>query len=400
MTGWDPSSVRALYESMIRIANESPDIREALRRGLAHVCEATGWPLGHAMLVTRSGLEPSRIWFVEDGARFETFRRITEDVRLAFEEGEGPLRRTAATGRAAWLVDVTTEADYQRARLADDIGVRGGAIIPVLVGDETVAVLEFYAPEPIQPEQDLLDVMRHAGVQLGRVFERQRVREAERRTLEAERDYLSMAAHEFTSPLATAGAALALLRAPDELSDEETQELLAVAGRAFESLRIITRNFLVDARLHGGAIRAHMETVEVTEILHEALADVPSLADEASVVGGAGLTVEADPFLLRQSVVNLLTNAERHGSPPIILRAVQKDGRVKISVTDHGPGVPSEFAPRLFERFARARRGGAGVGLGLEIVASLVALQDGHVQYHPNEPTGATFVISLPAATG
>ncbi|MDP9022947.1 MAG: HAMP domain-containing histidine kinase [Actinomycetota bacterium] len=390
--------VRRLYEAITVVANEALDIAEALHRGLSHVCGAMGWPVGHAMLVAGDRLTPTEIWFLEDPDEFSVFREVTGTVTFELSEQHGPLRATATRREPTWLVDVTAERGFQRARLADDLGVRGAMIIPVLVGDESVAVLEFYSRDPVEPDRDVLEVMRYVGVQLGRVFERQRVKDAEGRTLDAERRYLRIAAHEMTAPLATASGYLQFLLNTDHISDEERERVLRAVRGALETLQRITTNFLIDARLHAGSIRAHTEATSVAKVVRDAVSDVPTVTTAVQVRCPDGLLVQADGFLLRQAIVNLLTNAERYGEPPVTVACRRLDGLVEMVVSDQGPGVEHEFVPRLFERFTRASDIGQGTGLGLEIVAGLVALQGGRVRYEPNRPRGASFIITLPHA--
>ena len=79
-----------------------------------------------------------------------------------------------ASGEPTWVVDVTKDTNFPRAKLAEDIGVKSGVAFPVLVGDDVVAVLEFFSAEPLEPEETMLEVMASVGTQLGRVVERER----------------------------------------------------------------------------------------------------------------------------------------------------------------------------------------------------------------------------------
>ncbi|MFA7165437.1 MAG: ATP-binding protein, partial [Desulfoplanes sp.] len=72
--------------------------------------------------------------------------------------------------------------------------------------------------------------------------------------------------------------------------------------------------------------------------------------------------------------------------------------RVRIQISDNGPGLTSEERSRIFEPYFSRKRG--GTGLGLAIVKSVVDDHRGYVRVHPNSPTGTTFVIELPAAKG
>lgn len=143
------------------------------------ICTYTGWPVGHVYVVdedTPEDLRPTTIWYLEDRQRFETFRQTTEATRLT--RGQGLPGRVLASGKAAWITDVTLDANFPRATAAQDIGVRAGFGFPVPVGTAVAAVLEFFSDEAVEPDETLLEGMTHIGTQLGRVVERQHAEEA------------------------------------------------------------------------------------------------------------------------------------------------------------------------------------------------------------------------------
>jgi signal transduction histidine kinase len=111
--------------------------------------------------------------------------------------------------------------------------------------------------------------------------------------------------------------------------------------------------------------------------------------------------VRADPAYLDEIVVNLVENADKYGAPPITVSAHQAGDVVELTVSDHGPGVPEDFVPRLFERYTRADDTPdhpRGSGLGLYLVDKLARACGGSVRYEPNHPHGARFIVTLPAA--
>jgi len=109
------------------------------------------------------------------------------------------------------------------------------------------------------------------------------------------------------------------------------------------------------------------------------------------------LTAVADRMVLDRVVSNLLANAERHGAPPVTLTAEQRDGHLHVAVSDHGPGVPEELRPRLFDRFARGDDG-RGSGLGLAIARAYARAHGGDIEYQPGNDGGARFELILPQA--
>jgi signal transduction histidine kinase len=152
---------------------------------------------------------------------------------------------------------------------------------------------------------------------------------------------------------------------------------------------------------------------------------VAQIVDEATTAaGGVEVEVEGDldthamvdPWHLRQILTNLIGNAVKYGKSPFqaTIRAGHPGGpgtgrddangsavSMQIEIRDSGEGVPPDFVPQLFDRFARAQTGIAtkkqGTGFGLYIVRQLVHVNGGRIEYRPGLP-GARFVVTLPAA--
>ncbi|MEE8352088.1 MAG: response regulator [Rhodospirillales bacterium] len=159
-------------------ANKAISLADAMRDALGDVCTYNGWPIGHAYVRSLDDpnvLVPSDIWYLKDARRFDTFKKVTE--KTTFEAGSGLPGRVMASGKPTWVVDVTKDPNFPRAKLAEDIGVKAGFACPVLVGREVIAVLEFFAPEAVEPDEDLLESLIQVGMVLGRVAERERLEE-------------------------------------------------------------------------------------------------------------------------------------------------------------------------------------------------------------------------------
>ena len=156
-------------------ANRAQNVEEALQGCLDAVCAHTGWPVGHVYVRStdeRDKLLPSKIWHLDGSKRFAAFRKVTE--RTTFEPGVGLPGRVLASGKSAWITDVTEDPNFPRAKLAKDIGVKAGFAVPVLVETDVVAVLEFFSPEAVEPDEELLNLLDNVGGQVGRVIERKR----------------------------------------------------------------------------------------------------------------------------------------------------------------------------------------------------------------------------------
>jgi len=217
------------------------------------------------------------------------------------------------------------------------------------------------------------------------------------------RHFISDASHELRTPLTSVqGYAELLQRAPD-MNREDL--LLAMRRMEEETQRmgVLVDDLLLLARLDQGR-PLQREPVDLEALVSDACADA-RVADPSRTITwhvGAPLFVTGDDMRLRQVLANLLRNAIVHtpSGTPIDVTLHPDDGRAVIEVIDHGSGVPPDQRERVFERFHRAdpERSGdrGGSGLGLSIVAAVVAAHDGSVRALETPGGGATFRVDLP----
>jgi predicted signal transduction protein with EAL and GGDEF domain len=169
---YDKQQELVLLEAVVLASNESATVEGALQGAVDAVCEHAAWPVGHAYLRDPSGhLVPTAIWNTAPPHQFAAFRRLTE--KTAFADGVGLPGRVLATGRAAWITDVTVDLNFTRKNL----GLRGAFAFPILADGDLKAVLEFFTAAAVAPDPALLEVMAQIGRQLGRVVERIRAQE-------------------------------------------------------------------------------------------------------------------------------------------------------------------------------------------------------------------------------
>jgi PAS domain S-box-containing protein len=168
-----------LLQDVAVAANGAQTVAQVLQTAVTEVCRVTGWPVGHVYMVSPGEpdlLRPTATWIDLQPEQHAPFRRVTEIT--TYGRGIGLPGRVLASRRPAWMLDVTTDPDSPRAEAARVSGLRAGFAFPVLVGADVMAVLEFYAREPVAPDASLLDVMGNIGTQLGRVIERERAAQA------------------------------------------------------------------------------------------------------------------------------------------------------------------------------------------------------------------------------
>jgi signal transduction histidine kinase len=208
---------------------------------------------------------------------------------------------------------------------------------------------------------------------------------------------VSTLAHDVRNPIAAIrGSIKTVLHQGQRIDEKTSTELLQAADHQAGRLERLAADLLDLARLERGRLELSLQEVKLREAVETALA----FADDKGrydVRIDPAITVRADPGRLEQIVVNLAANALRYGEPPFLAEAALSNGTVRLSLRDHGPGVPPEDAELLFEPF-RSETSRESVGLGLAIVKALSEAHGGTVSYEPNEPKGACFAVRLPVA--
>lgn len=208
---------------------------------------------------------------------------------------------------------------------------------------------------------------------------------------------VSTLAHDVRNPLTAIRGSLKTVLSQGERIDAQTRsELLQGADHQAGRLERLAADLLDLARLERGRLELALQEVKLREAVETALAFADD-QDRYDVRIDPDITVRADPGRLEQIVVNLAANALRYGEPPFLAEAGLSNGEVRLSLRDHGPGVPPEEAELLFEPF-RSEKSRESVGLGLAIVKALSEAHGGTVTYEPNTPKGACFAVRLPVA--
>jgi diguanylate cyclase (GGDEF)-like protein/PAS domain S-box-containing protein len=160
-------------------ANRATNIGEAMKVGLDEICTGLEWAVGHVWMASaeRSGpLQDSGIWHLADRDRLAEFRTLTETT--PFRPGEGLAGQVLTSGKTVTVADLESVDRVRRRVVARAAGLEGGVATPVRVGSEVVAVLEFFSEVPIGADPELLQMLDHVALQLGRVIERDRARQA------------------------------------------------------------------------------------------------------------------------------------------------------------------------------------------------------------------------------
>jgi two-component system OmpR family sensor kinase len=217
------------------------------------------------------------------------------------------------------------------------------------------------------------------------------------------RRFLADASHELRTPLASIRGYAELFRMGAARDPAEVEKAMRRIEDETARMGVLVEDLLMLARLDEIAEAPH-RPVNLTVLAEDAVSDARATAPDREIAleADAGTTVLGDAHQLRQVLGNLLRNALVHtpAGTDIEVSLRNGDGRVRLSVRDHGPGLPTGDAEALFERFWRAEggreRGRAGAGLGLAIVAAIVDAHGGEVGAANAPNGGALFSVELP----
>ncbi len=228
-----------------------------------------------------------------------------------------------------------------------------------------------------------------------------------RRADQIRRDFVANVSHELRTPLtAIRGYVEALL--DDRPDPEDTRRFLEVIARHSARMERLVSDLLRLARLDARQEALDLAPCDMQQLFNTVIADVAQTIEAkrqhiTTTVDPEACRLSADPTKLHDVLRNLVENAVNYSpeESAIHLEATRRASTVSISVSDSGPGIPSEDLSRVFERFYRvdkSRSRPGGTGLGLAIVKHLVELHGGQAAAENRPEGGARFVITLPTA--
>lgn len=304
---------------------------------------------------------------------------------------------------ANWAFDNATSAGKGSGTLAASEWL----FQPLRAGGKALAVIGVARDDSGNPiRADRLPLLTGLIDQAALVLERLRL-ESEMRDVDAVRTrdrlrtaLLSSVGHDLRTPLT------AVIAAADQLDHGATPELIATIRNESARLHRFVANLLDMARVEAGALTLAVEATDLTDAVAGAAHD----ARRALAGRDIGLQVpptlplvRVDPQLFHHCLLNLLDNAGRYGDPgtDIVVRGVHRYGQIRLTILDHGPGLPPGREAEVFETFRRLEgsdRAAAGTGLGLAIVKAFAEAMGMTVEAaNRGDVAGAAFTLVFPA---
>jgi signal transduction histidine kinase len=385
--------LRALYDLAQAAAQGAAGVDDLLDQICATVIQTFGF--------TRASV----FYFEEDSglltplaARGIPLDEVPRGLRLA----EMPLFAQAAEKREAIFVDDVRTAGAVESTLVERYELRSALAVPLVSQGRCLGVLGADRDgAAFELEPGTLEVLTTIGAVSGVFLERALELSELRRVHDVAQNFVALASHELRTPAAVVhGIAATLHLRGSQLADEQLVELRKTLYEQTDRLRRLVDQLLDLSRLEARALEIEPQSFPVRRRVEELLIMAAAeRVDDVELDLDPALEAFADPDAFDRIVSNLITNAFRYGKPPVRLTAARDDGRLVVRVEDSGAGVPAEFVPRLFERFAReegASRTVTGSGLGLAIAQSYARAHGGELTYSPAEPRGARFELCLP----
>lgn len=227
--------------------------------------------------------------------------------------------------------------------------------------------------------------------------------EKERELNELKSRFVTMASHEFRTPLGTILSSASLVGKYETNEDQPKREKHIDRIKASVSnLTEILNDFLSLEKLEEGVVRCQMVRINGKQLLSETIDDLKGVSRNGQtieLVYEGNEEIFADPQLMKNILINLVSNAIKYSKDDgqITVSSAVTPERFELNITDRGIGIPLEDQKNIFDRFFRATNAGniQGTGLGLNIVKKYVELMDGSISFVSSEE-GTTFTVSLP----
>lgn len=233
----------------------------------------------------------------------------------------------------------------------------------------------------------------------------QKVKEAlnkEKELNELKSRFVSMASHEFRTPLSTILSSTSLIEKYDEIDNKEKKEKhLNKIKNSVKNLTLILNDILSISKLEEGLTEVIISEFNIENLINEVISDSSGLKrDNQNIIllADKNLNINSDEKIIKLIISNLLSNALKYSEKDVIIEASTKKNNLTISIKDEGIGIPENEQKKLFDRFFRAQNATniQGTGLGLNIVKSYIDILKGKININSKENIGTTITFEVP----
>ncbi|MCX7805109.1 MAG: GAF domain-containing sensor histidine kinase [Planctomycetota bacterium] len=322
------------------------------------------------------------------------------------------LRDIIETGRPRVINDLEAylreRPDSHATSLIVKEGMRSSLTCPLIASGKPVGFVFFTSMKTGTYRDAHVEVFLQIAGSLATIVEKADAYQRLAELNELKTRFLGIAAHDLRSPLAVVKSFLSILEAGTVEGDPaRRKDLYGRMARACDRMLGLINDLLDVSAIESGSLKLERKPADLRGVLVESAEMSRLVADAKKIrlsveIPPALPPVEIDAGRISQVLDNLLGNAIKFSLPgtTVTLRAEVRDGSVRVSVTDQGPGIPPEDLPKLFRPFGRAGTrptgGEKSTGLGLAIVKKIIELHGGQVGVESEVGRGSSFFFSLP----
>lgn len=262
---------------------------------------------------------------------------------------------------------------------------------------EYASQLEELVEKRTQSLNDTIKELEEAKTQIIESLER------EKELSQLKSRFVSMASHEFRTPLHALQLSVSLIgKYAEPFESPEIQKHVGKIKNSVSHLTAILNDFLNLEKLESGKVKAHFNSFNLTGLVDDIIKEMQLLAKPGQAiryVHSGDEHIALDQNLLKNCILNLLSNAIKYSeSGQITVTTAVTGDECTVTVLDNGIGIPAAEQEHMFEPFFRAANATliAGTGLGLTIVSRYVALMGGRVSFTSDNQNGTLFTLTFP----
>ena len=378
------------------------DLASALEVVLRRVCERTGWVFGQVWFPRQDGtvLDCGPAWF-GSASGLEKFRVASKEV--TFPPGVGLPGRAWSSQHPAWVEDVTLDANFPRAAVAEEVGLKAALAIPILSRKGVIAVLEFFLREPQREDERLVKVIATIAAQLDLVIERKLAEEALRDSeealrqsyeriedlagrlivaQEAERKHLARELHDDLNQQ-IAALAIGLGKLERQLAGADGAVRAQITKLEDRVVRLSERIRQLSHELHSATLE-HVGLAEALRLHCSEFAAQEGIAVDLEIRDNPGALSDDAALCLYRVAQESLRNIARHsGAKTAEVTLTSAGNLLELRVSDRGRGFDLKQAGRQS-------------GLGLVSMQERVKLLHGSFEVRSQPGSGTELAVHLP----
>jgi PAS domain S-box-containing protein len=316
------------------------------------------------------------------GANFDLFAKRKDDSEFPVEVSLSPYTNSQGSFVIAFIIDISIRKKAENQLIAYKSELEKEVEERTMILKEAIQKLE-------QTKDELDNSLK---------------REREVNSMKSR--FISIASHEFRTPLATVLSSLSLVEKYAELKeDEKRNKHISRIKSSVRNLTDILNDFLSLNKLEEGKVMLNIENFNLHDLIDNIRQELQGIAKKDQKIEiycshNGDCMVNLDKTLVRNILINLVSNAIKFSPEESVIHinAELNEAKLILSVKDHGIGIPEADQKHLFERFFRSRNAGEiqGTGLGLSIVSHYVNLLKGSIKYESKENEGTTFYVTIP----